>query len=102
MFGPERHTKSYGTISRILEVCLNHPEDLTHLVGRAGVSYFDAKDYSEYLCDLGLLESKELFTGTRDLGCVRRIYWTSYRGKILLAHLEALKEIVDPRRRRYR
>ena len=90
-------SKSYGTIARILEASLNQPLDLAQIERRAGLNYKEARLYLEYLFDLELLESMKLPKGLDAFSdSSTQIYWTSTKGKILLAHLEALKQLVNP------
>jgi len=95
MLGPERQSKSYGAITRVLEATLKQPLNLTSILQSTRMSYLEGQEYVDYLCNLGLLESMLLFTGSRDLGSKTRVYWTSYRGKLVLAHIEAMKRLVQ-------
>jgi len=92
MLGPEGQSKDYQLIARILEASLNQPLKATHLTIRARADFMEVQHCVDYLCSMGLLESMELF-GSRSFGRTTRIYWTSRKGKELLAHLEAMSEI---------
>ena len=97
MIGPERQSKNYQLIARILETSLKQALNITHIASRASANIMDTQDYVDYLCDMGLLDSMELF-GSKSFGRATRVYWTSSKGKKLLAHLDAMNQIagLDP------